>query len=410
MDILFIHQNMPGQYKHLAPALARGGKHRVAFITKRKDVELPGVRRVLYEAPRAAARQTHHYLRLTENAVRHGQQVARQLITLKQEGFNPRVVVAHPGWGESLFVKDVLPNAALLSYAEFYYHGRGADVGFDPAQPPELDAICRARARNAHLLLSLEAADMAVSPTFWQMSRHPAALQAKIRVIFDGIDTNQVRPDPNAVCTLPDGASLSAGDEVLTYVARNLEPYRGFPSFIRALPRILDERPGVKVVIVGGDEVSYGSLPEGGGSWRDAMLKEVPLDQPPYAGRVHFTGKLPYRTYLQLLQVSTVHTYLTYPFVLSWSCFEAMAAGCLIVASDTEPVREALTDGHNALLVPFFQPDLIASRIIEALSDPQRFAGLRKAARETVIERYELADCLKRQTQLITNAAQLYAR
>lgn len=403
MDYLFIHQNMPGQYKHLAPALAADPANRVVFLTKRQNIELPGVKRINYPEPRPGAPETHHYLRLAEQAVLHGQAVARRCLDLKRSGFAPSLVVAHPGWGEALFVKDIWPATPLLTYAEFYYQGTGADVGFDPADPAGLDQICRARARNAHLLLSLEAADAAVSPTAWQRSRHPAALRPKIETIFDGIDTEVVRPDPAARFPLPDGRILTAADEVVTYVARNLEPYRGFPSFMRALPLILAARPNAQAVIVGGDGVSYGKPPPGGGTWREAIKKETPLG--PLAARVHFTGKIPYARYLALLQISRAHVYLTYPFVLSWSCLEAMAAGCLVIASDTAPVTEVLTDDINGLIVPFFDPQAIARRTIEALTGRHDGPRLRASARATIFDGFALTDCLARQRALVARLA-----
>lgn len=399
MDILFLHQNMPGQYKHLAPALAADGRNRVVFVTKRQGVELPGVRTVRYKEPRPASRETHHYLALAENAVRHGQAAARCCLDLRAEGFRPSIILAHPGWGEALFVKDVWPQAPLLTYAEFFYHGTGADIGFDPADPATLDSVCRARLRNTHLLLSLDAATAAVSPTQWQRSLHPTAYHHKIRTIFDGIDTQVVRPDPAARFPLPDGRVLTRADEVLTYVARNLEPYRGFPQLMRALPEILAARPHAQVVIVGGDEVSYGKPPERGGSWREAMLAEVPLGD--LAARVHFTGKLPYAAYLALLQVSSVHLYLTYPFVLSWSCLEAMASGCLVVASETPPVAEVIEAERNGLKVPFFDSAAITRRVVEALAGRADAEALRAEARRTVVERYDLRHCLRAQIGLV---------
>jgi glycosyltransferase involved in cell wall biosynthesis len=255
---------MPGQFKHLAPQLARDPANKVVFVTKRDNVDLPGVRRISYPAPRAAKSSTHHYVRLFENSVLHGQQVVRVCQDLAREGFRPDVMVAHPGWGEALFLKDAFPRAPLLNFCEFFYHGRGADVGFDPDETAGIDEICRARARNAHLLMSLESCDAGLSPTHWQKSRHPAEHRDKISVIFDGIDTQFVRPDPAATFTLPDGRVLSRSDEVVTYVARNLEPYRGFPTFMRSLPRLLRMRPRAQVLIVGGDEVSYGrAAPDG---------------------------------------------------------------------------------------------------------------------------------------------------
>lgn len=400
LRILFIHQNMPGQYRYLAPSLAAAG-HEVLFVTQRSDVELPGVRRISYPAPRKAHASTHHYLRLYENCVLAGQQVARVLIELQRQALRPDVIVAHPGWGEALFAKDIFPDVPLLNYCEFYYSGRGADIGYAPEEPATLDAICRARARNAHLLLSLEACDAGVSPTRWQKSRHPHPLSDKIEVIFDGIDTAVVRPDPQARFELPGGRVLTREDEVLTYVARNLEPYRGFPSFIRALPRILEARPEATVVVVGGDDVSYGKGAPEGTTWREHMLAEVPLD----LSRVHFTGKLPYSRYLSLLQVSSLHLYLTVPFVLSWSCLEAMAAGCLMLGSSTPPVEEVLADEENGRLCDFNDPANIADKAVAMLADRASLGHLREKARETVLQHYELKDCLARQSAKVLSLA-----
>jgi len=392
LRILFVHQNMPAQYRHLAPALAAAG-HEVMFVTQRTGVSIPGVRTVTYPRPRAADEKTHHYVRLYENSVRAGQEVARVMLDLQRQALTPDVIVAHPGWGEVLFAKDIFPDIPLLNYCEFYYSGRGADIGFSQDEPTTLDAMLRARARTAHLLLSLQWCDAGVSPTHWQKSRHPYPLREKIEVIFDGIDTAAVRPDPDARFELPGGRVLTGEDEVLTYVARNLEPYRGFPSFIRALPRILEARPNATVVVVGGDEASYGKGAPDGKNWREHMLDEVPLD----LSRVHFTGKLPYNRYLSLLQVSSLHIYLTVPFVLSWSCLEAMSAGCLMLGSATPPVEEVIAHGENGWLCDFNDPADIADKAVAMLADRASLQHLRQRARETVLERYELKDCLARQ-------------
>lgn len=400
MKILFIHQNMPGQFKHLGPAMARAG-HEVTFLTQRADIDLPGVRRATYAKPRAANASTHHYVRLFENSVLAGQQVVRAALQLHKQGWTPDVIVAHPGWGEALFVKDVWPKVPLLNFCEFYYGGEGADIGFLTEEPADLDMICRVRARNAAHLLSLEACDAGITPTHWQLSRHPQPFQSKIHVIFDGIDTGTVRPDAGARFTLPDGRVLTAQDEVVTYVARNLEPYRGYPSFIRALPELLAARPNAQVVIVGGDEVSYGRKPPEAPNWREHMAREITLDP----ARVHFTGKLPYAHYLALLQVSSLHVYLTVPFVLSWSCLEAMSAGCLVLASSTAPVLEAIEDGVNGLLCDFHSPPDIAAKAADALAARADLTPLRKAARQTVLDRYDLTHCLPAQIRLVEDVA-----
>ncbi|KPF78052.1 glycosyl transferase family 1 [alpha proteobacterium AAP81b] len=399
MDILFLHQNTPGQFRYLVQALAADGRHRIVFIGKRRDVAIKGVRILAYDSPKPPAAESHPYTRTLENAVRHGQQVARLCLQLKGEGFRPRLVIGHSGWGETLFIRDVFPQAKLLTYAEFFYRGEGADIGFDPADTVDLDTVARARIRTAPLILALESTDLALCPTEWQKSVHPPAFHPIIRVIFDGIDIDKAKPNAAARFTLPDGRVLAAGDEVLTYVARNLEPYRGFPYAMRALPAVLDARPNAVAVIVGGDEISYGSPPKDGGTWRETMVAEAGLER--FGGRIVFTGKLPYNDYLALLQVSRAHLYLTYPFVLSWSCLEAMASGCLLVASDSAPVREVIEDGVNGVLVPFADVPAIAEKVIAALASPRDFMPLRKAARETVVSRYALADCRAKQLALL---------
>ncbi|WP_431857412.1 glycosyltransferase family 4 protein [Azospirillum sp.] len=402
MKLLFVHQNTPGQYKHLAPYMASIPGNEVVFIGKAKR-ELTNVLSVVYAPSRKPAKETHHYLRGFEDQVLHGQAVARVGIDLQRRGFVPDVICAHPGWGEALFLKDVFPSAKLLAFCEFFYRSRGSDVGFDPAHELTIDAACRIRCKNATLLTSLDAADWGISPTEWQRSQHPDGLHSKISVVHDGVDTEVCRPDESATVTLPDGRVLSRADEVVTYIARNLEPYRGFPTFMRAAEEICRRRPNAQILVIGDDDVSYGARPTGAPNWRTKMLEEVRLDP----ARVHFLGRVPYTMFLRVVQVSRAHIYLTYPFVLSWSMLEAMACGALIIGSNTPPVTEVIEEGRNGLLVDFFDPKGVADRVDEALDAPHRFEAVRAAARRTVLERYDLRSvCLPAQVRLIED---LYA-
>jgi glycosyltransferase involved in cell wall biosynthesis len=402
MKILFVHQNFPGQYLHLARYLGAQPAHQVVFITQRREADLPGVRKITYQPHREVSLGQHRYLCDIEAGVLNAQAVARVALALKRSGFTPEVMVGHNGWGEIWYLKDIFPRALLLGYFEFFYRLKGADVGFDPAELPSFDSAARLRTKNAGNLLGLEATDAGQCPSLWQKSTYPALYQPKLQVVHEGIDTDLVVPDAAARLSLP-GVSLelAAGDEIVTYVARNLEPYRGFPSFMRSLPAILEARPAAQVIIVGGDEVSYGARLPDGCSYRQQLLDELgdALD----TRRVHFLGKVPYPVFLKVLQISRVHVYLSYPFVLSWSMLEAMAAECLVVGSRTAPVEEVIRDGENGVLVDFFSPQEIAGQVIEALADPKRFAALRKQARQTIIESYDLKRiCLPRQLALIT--------
>jgi glycosyltransferase involved in cell wall biosynthesis len=312
--------------------------------------------------------------------------VARLCEWLKRDGFTPDIVIGHNGWGEILYVKDVWPHTPLLGYFEFFYRARGADVDFDPEFPPEPDAAEQLRTRNAINLLGLDAVDWGQTPTKWQWNQYPKHHRNRISIVHEGIDTSQVRPDPTASLWLSGGLRLSRRHKVVTYVARDLEPYRGFHRFMRALPKVLQQQPAAQVLIVGDDGVSYGRRSERASSYRAQLFAELQgkLD----LSRVHFLGRLPYQQYLTVLRISTVHVYLTYPFVLSWSLLEAMATGCFVIGSRTPPVEEVIRDGENGQLVDFFDEEGLADRITDALDRDNE--ALRSTARETVLKRYDL--------------------
>jgi len=385
MRILVIHQNFPGQFRHVVRAWAAMPGRQVIALGRQGCPSLQGVHCLQYKLHRAPRDAQHHYLRSMESAVLHGQAAARVLIELKKMGFTPDVILAHPGWGETLYAKDVFPKAYLIHLCEWFYGAEGADIGFDPEFPATFDDNARIRTWNALHLLNLENCDAAVSPTNWQRSRHPEAYRPKLSVIHEGIATELLRPDPAARIALKSGEVFQAGDPVITYVARNLEPYRGFHVFMRALEKVQAQHKTCHAIIIGGDEVSYGRRPEGARNWREKMLGEVKLDM----SRVHFVGKLPYDSYRKVLQVSAAHVYLTYPFVLSWSMLEAMATGCAVIGSSTAPVREMLRDGENGRLVDFFDVDGIAKTVVEALDDGRAQMSLRQQARADAM-RYDM--------------------
>ncbi len=401
MKVLFTHQNFPGQYLHLARHLGSQAGHQAVFITQRKDADLPGVRKIVYEPRRTITPQVHHYLRESEAAVLNAQEVARVALDLRKAGFIPDVMLGHNGWGEIWYLKDIFPEAPLIGYFEFFYRMTGADVGFDPAEPVTPDTAPRLRTKNLGNLLALDTADLGQCPTEWQKSVYPKRYHSTLNVIHEGVDSTVARPDPTARLIVADAkVEIKAGDEIVTYVARNLEPYRGFPSFMRSLPKILTSRPNARVLIVGGEDVSYGARLPPGETYKKRMLAELgdSLD----LSRVHFLGKVPYAAFIKVLQVSRVHVYLTYPFVLSWSMLEAMAAGCLIVGSRTQPVQEVIHHAGNGLLVDFFSPEEIAERVVEALEDRRAFASLRQNARQTVLDRYDLRSvCLPAHLRLL---------
>jgi glycosyltransferase involved in cell wall biosynthesis len=393
MNYLFIHQNFPAQYVHLLRHLANQPGNQLYFITQPNTNAISGVQKIIYPKDERDRINCHAYSVEIDRAIYAAASVADKCRDLRAQGFRPDLIVGHSGWGETMFVKDVFPDVPLLANFEFYYHSNGVDVGFDPEFVSVFQDPPRLRVRNATNLLAFEAADWGHSATKWQRSLYPPEMRSRISAIHEGVDTDVARPNPTATFTLPaSGRVLTRRDEVVTYVARNLEPYRGFHTFMRALPQLLRRRKRAQIVIVGGDGVSYGAPPPPRSTFREMMLHELgdKLD----LTRVHFVGMLEYHDYLNLLQVSSVHVYLTYPFVLSWSFIEAMACGCLIVGSRTPPVLEVLRNGTNGLTVDFFAPKLLANRIESALDQPDRMQELRNAARITAVKHFDLKTVL----------------
>lgn len=409
MRILFVHQNFPGQYVHIARALARQGTHQVVGLAMvqpgRALPTLEGVQVVGYRPSRSSSRQIHPLAADLETKVIRGEACAAAVQRLLEQGFRPELVCAHPGWGESLFLKDLLPEVPLLAYQEFFYRARGLDLDFDPEFQPALDwqTCARSRMKTASPLLNLIACDWGVTPTRFQHSTFPESWRGRISVIHDGIDLAAIERCAGAPeLRLPDGTVLKAGEPTVTFVNRRLEPYRGCHTFLRAIPAIQERHPAARIVIVGETTgVSYGApCPEG--EWKERFLSEIEGRYDP--SRVHFTGSLPRARFLELFRVSAVHVYLTYPFVLSWSLLEAMASGCAVVGSATLPVQEVIQHGHNGLLVDFFSPADLAEAVAELLGSAPQRAAFAQAA-QTTARGYGLDRCLPRQLALLDMVA-----
>lgn len=399
LRILFVHQNFPAQFVHLAKALKERG-HDI-FVLTWKDNQRPcpyPAMRYAFELPKASG-VAQSFIKNAERGV----SAARAAQTLRtKHGYIPDVVFGHFGWGETLFLREIWPEARHLSYAEFFYRTTGADVGFDTEfRAHDLSARMRTLMQQPLIRQAMGTCDKAVAPTAWQAGLMPDEYAPKMHVIHDGVDTDRLRPDPQARFQVPGGGPLlRAGDEVITFVNRNLEPYRGFHIFMRALPQVLRARPRAHVVLVGGEEAGYGSLPPGGGSWKQKILAELGDSFDPR--RVHFVGKLPYAHYCDLIRVGRVHAYLTYPFVLSWSMLEAMSMGAHVIGSDTAPVRELITHGQTGQLVDFFDVGAWSAALIAALANPDEYDPLRRNARAHIVANYDLVRvCLPRMVDFV---------
>jgi len=407
MKILFIHQNFPGQYKHLAPLLAAQGHDCVALTLRVKEPgNWKGVRLIPYKLPDRKGQNVHPWLVDLDTKVTRGEACFRAAVQMREAGFTPDLILAHPGWGESMFLRDVWPQAKIGLYCELYHLSDYPHLNFDPEfEKPNQTSAMRIRLKNLNNHLHFPLGDAGISPTQFQADTFPPAFRQRITVSHDGIDTTIATPDKDVRLTIDGQIDVTRDDEVITFVNRNLEPYRGYHKFMRALPDLLKRRPNAQVLIVGGDDVSYGARAPKGQTWKQIFLDEV-KDQISEADwkRVHYLGRIPYDQFLRLLQVSRVHVYLTYPFVLSWSLMEAMACEAAIVASDVAPVQEVITDDVTGRLVDFFDKDALVAAVSDLLDDPDARVRMGQAARQLMIDKYELNKiCLPRQVDWVNS-------
>ncbi|MCL6285652.1 glycosyltransferase [Ruegeria sp. 2012CJ41-6] len=396
MKILFVHQNMPGQYRELVQWLAAQGGHELVFLTQRDPApQIAGVKTVQYKTHHRPAENAYGLSKVWEEAAGAGfgaAMAARQLE--RSQGFKPDLVLGHTGWGELSFFKQIWPDVPILGFFEYFYNMEGGLVGFDPDEVVTESVPFLNHARNMVPFANIQSVDLGHVPTEWQKNTFPESFHSKFYTCHDGIRTDLLAPDPGASLSLSRlGRAITREDEIFTYMARNMERARGFHIFMRALPRILSERPKARVLIIGGNEVSYGRQSTHPHGFRGEMEDEVGhmLDW----DRVHFLGRVPYTEYCRIVQLSRCHIALTMPFVMSWSLLETMAMQATVVSSDVASVREAITHGETGLLVDFFDPGKLADQVVDVLANPGDYAHIGPAARAHVVGTYDfMTRCL----------------
>ena len=398
MHVLFVHQNFPAQFGHIAAYLTQRKKFRCTFVSQQPPGVWQGVERVQYQLRGGATDKSHYCGRTFENAVWHSHALYEALEARRD--LKPDLIVAHSGFCSTVFLRE-LYDCPIINYFEYFYHTKNSDVDFRPEFPSPPLARMRARARNAVLLLDLENCDVGYSPTRWQRSLFPRVFRDKIRAIFDGIDTSVWRPREGLPRQIA-GRAVPDDMKIVTYVSRGMESIRGFDIFMKAARLLCQRRKDVLFVVVGDDRVCYGGDLDftGGKSFKDWVLARDDYD----LARFVFTGLIQIGTLAQLLAISDLHIYLTAPFVLSWSLMDALACGTTVLASDTAPVREMIRHGENGLLFDFFDIDGLAARAAEVLDAPQDFKTLGRTAVELVREHYSLDICLPRMLALYEDA------
>ena len=409
MRILFVHCNYPAQFRHLSQYLAENTDNEIVFLCQNKEWTAnsnKNIKLARYQLGRDPKPELcHPYLRRYETAVIHGQAAIREALRLRQSGFTPDLIIGHSGFGNTLYLKEVWPNAKFVGYFEWFYRSHGSDVGFGKDQTPSPDTSLRVHTYNSPIVMDLAQCDAAICPTLWQADQFPPAMRKNLSVIFDGVDTKNLplvqqseRKQPLILETSNAKINIPADVPLVTYVTRCFEPYRGWPQVAEGLSLLMQRNPRAHVLLVGSDEVAYGAKRGDNLSWREWALKEWPMDQ----SRLHQMPALSYDDYKRVIQRSWVHVYWTVPFILSWSLMEAMASGCCIVASSTPPVKEMITSGDQGQLVDFFDPDALAQQVDHLLQSHEQRQRLGQSARQKIFEGgYDLENALEQQMQVL---------
>lgn len=385
MHVLFVHQNFPAQFGPFAFRLAQTPGHRCTFVTQKLEGIYRGVRCLKYDTRGGATEAVHYCSRTFENGVWHAAGVHDALAAAPD--IRPDLIVGHSGFGSTLFLRDLYPGVPIVNLFEYFYRVTGADLDFRPDFPARPIDRLRARARNAMILLDLDNCDLGYSPTEWQLSRLPAEYRPKLRSLFDGVDTTLWNPDPTAPRRIGD-REIPPGTKIVTYVSRGMEAMRGFDLFMKVAKQLCDRRADVLFVVVGSDRICYGgdSRFTAGKTFKEWVLAQDDYD----LSRFVFTGLMPEPALAKLLAITDLHIYLTVPFVLSWSVFNALACAAVVLASDTPPVREVIEHGKTGLLVPFFDVEAFTETANRVLDDPAAYAPLGRAGTELVREKYSL--------------------
>ncbi|TPJ96769.1 glycosyltransferase [Mesorhizobium sp. B2-5-9] len=389
MRILFIHDDFPGQYQRIVNHLAKDRNYELVSGSLSKNSNPTPIRRIEYTPHRLPHPDSHPALRYTERAVIHGQAALKAFLPLQRQGWKPDIILGHSGWGSGIFMKDLWPDAKYLAYFEWYYRTDAADVGFLDGGVSDVNEKMKIRMKNTAILQDFAAMDWGQCPTQFQATQFPEIFRNRLSILHDGVDTEFFSPNRQTELVV-NGCKFRKGDPLVTYIARGMEPYRGFPQFIAAIAHLQKMNPHVHALIIGEDKVVYGLKRQDGQTFKHVALEENQLD----LSRIHFVGTKPLHFLRDALRVSAAHIYLTVPFVLSWSMMEAMSTGAVVVGSDTGPLREMITDGENGILVPFHQPDELANTLNNILKHPNLYTCLGEAARKMILERYELSEMI----------------
>ena len=396
MRILFLHPRFPGPFGALATLLAADRDNTVLFLAERGRWErrLPRVRRLSLAAPReASVPQADMAAREMQMALERASIAANALLRLRNDGFNPDIIYAASGGGHSLYARDIFPDSLFAVHAHWFYT-KGENYNFfHQGKPRSPVDFAPARARNLLQLNALAECHFAATSTHWQKAQYPDTLSGGMHVLPEGVDCQGFSPSPGMRFVNPRDGKTPV-PELVTFSARSTEAARGFSQFYQSLPRLLHLRPQCHVLIMTPDMRSADTL----------SLHETLMREPDMESRVHICSFRPSEEYRRVLQASSVHVYLTAPFALSSSLFEALSCGCAVVGSDTPPVREVIRHGENGMLCDFWDSNALADTVAALLEHAGDVRPLRQAARQTALDRYDVAKLTPQHARLLLAA------
>lgn len=395
MHVLFVHQNFPAQFGHIATHLTQRHGFRCTFVTERRGGKVGDVDCVQYKVDGGATKHNHYCTRTFENATRHA--IGVYDAVKARPDLKPDLIVGHSGFGSTLFLREMFPDVPIINYFEYFYRTRDSDMDFRKDYPPQPMDFLRARARNAMVLLDLDNCDAGYSPTEYQRRLFPKEYQGKLQTIFDGVDTAVWKPMPGLPREVA-GYKVPDGMKVVTYATRGMESMRGFDVFMKAAKRLCDRRKDVIFLVAGQDRVCYGGDERftGGKTYKEWVLSQDSYDR----SRFVFLGLIPPTELAKLFNITDVHIYLTVPFVLSWSLLDALACGATVLASDTAPVREMVQNGVNGVLFDFFRPDALAELANQLLDRKDEYRVLGQQGAAIIREKYSVDVCLPKMVEL----------
>jgi len=213
MRLLCVHQNFPGQFRDLAPKLVGRG-HQIKAISSGNRESNPEIEILRYTIDKVERRGIHHLTNETDDWIRRSEQVARQAIQLREKKWSPDIILAHPGWGESLLLRDVFPSSAQILWPELWL--RPEHMGIT-SRHMTLEQCHYLRNKNSLLDAALSEADAAVVPTTYQARCFPDRWKHKIEVIHEGIAQELFeQPRLESLC-LGTSVTLEKGVPVVTF-------------------------------------------------------------------------------------------------------------------------------------------------------------------------------------------------